>query len=302
MLLITIWPIFALICLGFVLSRRDFPSGPFWPAAERLNYFVLFPALLVSSLANAPVRDPDLLRFGGAAAVTIFVAAVLLTVARRVRPVTPARFGPMLQGVVRFNTYLSLALIAILTGDAGVERAAVYLAICVPLVNVLSILALSGGGASRSPMRLGRTVLANPLILACLAGFALALGGIGLPLGSGDLLRLLGQASLPLGLLCVGAALNPAALRQDMAPLSLVGGARLLAMPALAAATGHTFGLAGIEIAVLVIFSAVPTAPTSYVLTRQMGGDGALMAGIVTSQTLAALATIPLVLLLLAGL
>ena len=53
------------------------------------------------------------------------------------------------------------------------------------------------------------------------------------------------------------------------------------------------------EALVLVVFSAIPTAPTAYVLTRQMGGDGTLMAGLVTAQTLLGVLTIPLVLLVL---
>ena len=91
MLLITIWPIFALICLGYALARRGFPSAEFWPAAERINYFVLFPALLVSSLAKAPVDDPELLRLGAAAVVIILLAAAALALARRLRPMPAAR-------------------------------------------------------------------------------------------------------------------------------------------------------------------------------------------------------------------
>ncbi|MCB1332842.1 MAG: AEC family transporter [Roseivivax sp.] len=299
MLLITIWPIFALICLGYALARRGFPSAEFWPAAERINYFVLFPALLVSSLAKAPVDDPELLRLGAAAVVIILLAAAALALARRLRPMPAARFGPVLQGVVRFNTYLGLSVVGTFAGPAGLERAAVYLAIAVPLVNVLSIMALTDASAARAPMALLRTVFRNPLILACLAGFALALAGVGLPLGTGSFLSLLGQGSLPLGLLCVGAALRPAALRQDMAGLAGVGALRLLAMPALAAAVAQGFGLSGTEALVLVVFSAIPTAPTSYVLTRQLGGDGPFMAGLVTAQTMAAVVTIPLVLLVL---
>ena len=78
MLFFTIWPLFALICLGYVLVRRGFPDPSFWPAAERINYFLLFPALLVSSLADAPVRDPQVLRLGGAAVVTILLAALAM--------------------------------------------------------------------------------------------------------------------------------------------------------------------------------------------------------------------------------
>lgn len=296
MLIVTIWPLFALICLGFVLARAGFPEPGFWPAAERLNYFVLFPALLVSSLADAPVRDPAILRLGGAAVATICLAAAALTLARRMRPAPASRFGPALQGVVRFNTYLGLAITASLAGAQGLARAAVYLAVAVPLVNVLSIIALTDAGSS--PTALVRTVLRNPLILACIAGIVLALSGLGLPFGIGRFLHLVAQGSLPLGLLCVGAALQLGAMRQDLAVLAGNGALRLLCMPLLAALIARLFGLAGTEAAILVVFSAIPTAPTAYVLTRQLNGDGTFMAGIVTFQTLISVATIPLMLLL----
>ncbi|MBY6049743.1 AEC family transporter [Vannielia litorea] len=300
MLVLTIWPLFALICLGYLLSRRNWPDAAFWPAAERLNYFILFPALLVSSLADAPLRDPAILRMGGAGLVTISLAALAMWAVRRfVVPARPARFGPALQGVIRFNTYVGLAVTAGLTGTAGLGQAAVYLAIAVPFVNVLSIMALSESTGLTAVPRMARSILANPLILACLAGIALSLTGIGLPWGTDRFLDLMGRASLPLGLLCVGAALRPAALRQDLAPLAVIGALRLVAMPFAAALIARAAGLSGTEALVLVVFSAIPVAPTAYVLTRQLGGDGTLMAGLVTSQTLAAVVTIPFVLRLL---
>ena len=293
MLFFTIWPLFGLICLGYILFQRGFPDAGFWPAAERINYFLLFPALLVSSLADAPVRDPQMVRLGGAAVATILIAALAMSVARRAYPMPAARFGPLLQGTVRFNTYLGLAILATLAGPVGIERAALFLAIAVPLVNVLSIMALTEAGKARTPQIMLRTMARNPLILACLMGIGLSLIGWGLPFGIGRFLDLLAQASLPLGLLCVGAALQPNALRLDGPAMIISGAVRLVLMPLLAALTARIFDLNGTEALVLVVFSAIPTAATSYVLTRQLNGDGTLMAGIVTSQTIASIATIP---------
>jgi malonate transporter len=295
MIFLTIWPLFALICLGYLMARRNFPDAGFWPAAERVNYFILFPALLVSSLANAPIRDPDILRLGGAAFVTICLAATALLVWRRLRPVPAARFGAHMQGVIRFNTYLGLAITAALAGSDGIARAAVVLAVAVPLVNVISIMALRGGGARGLIAMMAR----NPLIIACAIGIALALTGFGLPFGAGTFLTLLAQASLPLGLLCVGAALRPASLRGDSIAIATNSALRLFAMPVLAAAMAHAIGLSGVEALVMIIFFAIPTAPTAYVLTRQLGGDSTYMAGLITAQTLAAVVTIPLILLFL---
>ncbi|OSP54056.1 AEC family transporter [Pseudoruegeria sp. SK021] len=300
MVLLTIWPLFALICLGGILARTGFPQASFWPSAERVNYFLLFPALLFSSLANAPVRDPDVVRLGGAAVATILIAAVGLSIARKVVPTPAARFGPVLQGAVRFNTYLGLAIIAALLGPAGIEKAAVYLAIAVPVVNVLSILALTDAGDARTPLTLLRAIAKNPLILACVAGITVALLGVGLPFGIQEFFEILAQASLPLGLLCVGAALQPASLGRDTLALAGTSALRLVVMPALAIGIAWLADLDAATTLILVIFSAIPTAPTSYVLTRQLGGDGPFMAGIVTAQTLVSVATLPIILSLFA--
>ena len=50
-------PVFLLILLGALLRRLEFPDAAFWPQAERLTYYVLFPAMLVYKLALAEVGD-----------------------------------------------------------------------------------------------------------------------------------------------------------------------------------------------------------------------------------------------------
>lgn len=297
-LLLALWPLFALIVAGYFMRRHAFPSEAFWPGAERINYFVLFPALLFNSLASAPLDNPQLPHLAAAVLLGLGLAWAVLLLLRRLRGWPAARFGPITQGGLRFNTYLGLAAVGSLYGQQGLALAALMLALMVPTVNVMSVWALTAerGVSARALLM---PIARNPLILACVGGGLFNLAGFSLPGGSDRLLGLLAAASLPLGLLCVGAALQPAALRRDGLTLTATGGLRLLLMPILAALIARAFGLTGTEALVLIVFSAIPTAPTSYVLTRQLGGDGTLMAGIVTSQTLAAIATIPLVLWLL---
>ena len=88
-----LWPLFALIIGGHLLRRWDFPGEAFWPAAERLNYFILFPALLFSSLATAPLGNPALPRLALAVLLALGLAWIALLVARRVRGWSAARFG-----------------------------------------------------------------------------------------------------------------------------------------------------------------------------------------------------------------
>jgi malonate transporter and related proteins len=60
----------------------------------------------------------------------------------------------------------------------------------------------------------------------------------------------------------------------------------------------RVFGIEGLS-AAAVLFSACPISASSYVLARQFGGDATLLARLITITTIAAVATIPLLLALL---
>lgn len=297
-LLLALWPLFALIVGGFYLRRWAFPNDAFWPGAERLNYFILFPALLFSSLASAPLDNPALPRLALAVMLALALAWLALLLLRRLRGWPAGRFGAFTQGALRFNTYLGLAAVGSLFGQAGLTLAALMLALMVPTVNVLSVWSLTAErGVSVRSLLL--PIAKNPLILACLGGALVNLSGLGLPGGSERLLGLLAAASLPLGLLCVGAALKPEQLSGEAPALASNSLLRLCAMPLLAWAVAYALQLPAMETSVLVLFFALPTAPTAYVLTRQLGGDSQLMAGIITLQTLLAAISLPLLLAVL---
>jgi hypothetical protein len=141
-------------------------------------------------------------------------------------------------------------------------------------------------------LRLLRQVFLNPLILGCLAGFAIgALGG--LPPGIEPAVRNLGQAAIALGLLCVGAALTLDGL--SIAPMTQAATAllKLFVMPLMTWALCALIGLGQPATAIAVLFMALPTAATSYVMARAMGGDAKLMAAITTSEHLLSVLTLP---------
>ena len=46
----------------------------------------------------------------------------------------------------------------------------------------------------------------------------------------------------------------------------------------------------------LLVFAAVPTAPSAFILARQLGGDAEMMAAIITGQVLLSMLTLPIVL------
>ncbi len=295
-------PVFLLIALGYALKRGRFVPDGFWPPAEKITFYVFFPPLLFRSLATADLADLPLAGAVGALVLAVLVVASVLLVLRPRLGLGGPAFTSVLQGSIRPNTYVGLAAAFALFGDMGVSLAAIAIAAFVPLVNVISATALTRYASETAPSagRTARIVATNPLILACLAGILFNLSGLALPPVIDPLLRILGQAALPLGLISVGAGLDIAAAHAARGRVLATSSIKLLVLPALAWLALGWFGVTGLTATVALLFAALPTSATSYVMARQLGGDHTLMAGIITVETLIATATLPAWLILAA--
>jgi hypothetical protein len=300
-IILAVAPIFGLIFVGFVLRKWEFPGQGFWPVSERLTYYVLFPALLVSGLSG---RHFDESAFG--LAVTIFLSvslvAVGLVLVRKLLNVDGPLFTSIFQGSIRPNTYVGLSLAAALLGPDWMTLSGVVLLTIIPLVNVLCVLVLSrhgnnGGGLKRTGVELAK----NPLILACIVGFLLNGFNINLPVVLNDLLVIMGKAALPMGLLAVGAGLRFEGMGDQLVPVGVASLAHLIILPAVAYVVGQIVGLDPVSLGAAIIYTAIPVAVSAFILARQMGGDHRVMALIITVQTVLSGVTLPIVLSVLGG-
>ncbi|MFI4989058.1 MAG: AEC family transporter, partial [Alphaproteobacteria bacterium] len=217
--LLAVVPVFLVIVLGAALRRLGFPGDAFWREVNRLNYYILFPALLVHTLARAQFHGSGIAAMLAATAFGILATALLLILVRPLLRLDGPAFTSVFQGAVRQNTFIGLAAAASLYGAQGLTLSAVLLAGYVPLVNPLCIAVLvrfgsragrggGGGGEGGGLARMIAETVKNPIPIACAIGLFLAFTGMGLPFGSAELLGILAQASLALGLLATGAGLE----------------------------------------------------------------------------------------------
>jgi predicted permease len=294
-------PIILLIVTGFLLRRTVLPDDMQWNGIERLTYYVLFPALIIDTLALADLSRVPVRGVGGA----LFVAILLMTaLCLALRPYLASRFsigGPaftsILQGATRWNTFVALALAASLFEALGVALTSVAIIAMIPLLNVINVWALAhfASDQPRSRRAIASALIANPLIWSCVVGLALNVFGIPIPAPIHVFGDALGRASLPCGLLSVGAGLQIAGLIRPTVAAFIPTVLKLLIMPAMAIGLGLLFSVSGPSLAVVACCSAVPAPPGSYVIARQMGGDATLMAQILALQTVLAVLTMPIV-------
>ncbi|WP_316163813.1 AEC family transporter [Bradyrhizobium sp. SZCCHNRI20481] len=296
-------PIFAIIVLGAVLRHSQLVAEPFWIPCERLNYFCLFPSLMYMQVATAELAGISLHSTAVVLLGAVALGGLFLTAWSAVRPHPGPVFSSVLQGALRPNTYVGVAAATALYGQAGLSVTALAIAITIPVLNVGSILvlALHGSHGARARANIARTVLTNPVILAVVAGAITNLGGLGIPKPIASTLGVLGAASLPLGLLAVGASLDVAAARIAGGPVLQSSLVKLALVPLATYGIGRMVGLNGVPLNTLVLFNALPCTPSAYIMARLLGGDHRVAAGIISFQTAFAVLTMPLVLALTTG-
>ena len=287
-------PIFCIIVLGFAVSRTPVSSRSVWEGLERLTYYLFFPALLISRLSVTRFEAAKLLDIGLSLGLALLVFTLLFAGLHRFIAERRDSLGSVYQGGIRFNTYIGLACIEAIYGDTGLTLAALCLLVYIPVVNVLSVIALTAQGREGNRITLVTgSVLTNPLVLACLIGTVLGLCEVDVPEIVLELLDALSQPALPLGLLAVGAGIRFMAFGRQSWQLAVAVLGKLLVFPALVAVATQLFRVSPDLAAVLLLLTCLPAPPSAYILARQLGGDVSLMANIITLQTVVAFFTIP---------
>jgi len=295
---LTIAPIFLLILLGYGFRRFGFPGEGFWRPAENLAYYILLPALIIGNLAKA---DLSVLPVGDIALtiVSIACASTLLVIILRplIRIDGPA-FTSVLQGAIRINAYVAFAVADLLYGPKGIVLCALFVAVMMPVVNVICIGALAAFAHTGKPnwANIPKQIVQNPIIMACVIGWIINALSIHLPAFAMELLSILARAALPVALLCVGAGLVLALGGSRYVALIFTCALKLVFMPVSAAIIMSFTGLTGLTFVIVMLFATCPASPASYVLARQLGGDAPLMAAILTTETLLSAIAIPIVL------
>lgn len=281
-------PIFSLILIGYFFKKINFPSNDFWSQADKLTYYILMPTLLIFELSNAKIDLKDSLGFIGATFLAIILTTFILIWLNKFKSINPSSFTSVVQGGIRFNTYLFLALTSSIFGKEGLILSAILLAFTIPFLNILciTIFAVYMKNKKLDFLYLIKSIITNPLIIACFIGGAINFLDIKLPIALNNTLAILSKGALVLGLLSIGFSLVIKDINSFKYELLLSSLAKFLILPISIFAFGNYFELKSEMISILVLFAVLPTAPSAFILARQLGGNVSLMSSIITIQTL----------------
>jgi malonate transporter len=290
-------PDFLLVALGWVLRHKLGFTREFFAGTERIVYFVLFPALLFQSILRTPISAGNALELLQATVCVLVSGIALAWAGGWLLRVPELALASAAQCGYRFNTYIGLALAASLGGAQGQTTMALIIGFAVPIANVAAVTGLARHGNQG----LIRELIRNPLLVATVLGLIGNLAGLHLPGPVDTVLGRLGSASLALGILCVGASLSWQGGRGHGPLVAWMVAVKLLLLPLAAIGAARWAGLSEIDARMLLLFAALPTASAAYVLAMRMGGDGRLVALIISLGTLLSVATLPMWLMIAGG-
>jgi hypothetical protein len=278
-----VFPIFAIVALGFLYARRHQPD---MAAANRMNLEVFTPALIYSVLSGRDFQlaEYHALALGGT--LVVLGSGLLAWPVARLLGYPVRTFVPPMMFTNSGNMGLPLALFAF--GEAALPAAMV-------LFLVENLLHFTVGNAMLEGRIHPLVLLRMPMLQATVAGLAVSLLGIDLPKAVADAVALLGQVSIPLMLFALGVRMTFIDLRDWR-----IGAVGALLCPAsgilVAWAAGRLLGIEGTQLAQLTVFGALPPAVLNFMLAEQFAQQPRQVASIVLLGTLASAAVIPLTL------
>lgn len=291
-LLPAVLPVGLIILIGFIIGRFfSFERS----TLSQLVLYVLSPALVVDSLyrTELPFSSSSKLLIGFTlTSTTIYVMVWLVT---KLFGLTTSLSRAM-TAIVLFpnNGNMGLPVVTFALGTAGLDRAIVYMLGSSFLMFCFGPAIIRGKDIFQGL----KLTLKLPLIWAILFGIGLRLLAIKLPWELDKGIQQLGAAAIPIALIVLGIQLSETSFKPRMKEL-VFAFARLMVAPGIAYCIGKLLQLENLDLQVLVLQSAMPTAVNSFIIVSEFGGDKDLVARAIVSSTLMSFITLPIILFLI---
>ncbi|MDH6260745.1 AEC family transporter [Bradyrhizobium sp. BR13661] len=304
-------PVFALIAAGYAAVMFRFVSEGAHKGISEFAFSIAIPALLFRTIVVSEFPDVSPYRMWGAyygALAITWIAALLISALIRERREDREDGVVFAIGSVYGNiVMLGIPLVISALGVEAAGPMSLILSVNTPLLWLCGILQMElvsrkRTGSVLSVIRPILTDLAkNPLMLGIGFGVIWRFTGLGLNPVVDKTIELLAQAGSPAALIALGITLFRFEVKGEMGSVAAMSALKLLAMPAVAFAMAKLLGLPPVVTGVVVLFAAMPTGANAYIFAVQYQRMVNPVSGAVALCTLLAAATLPVVVMVVAG-
>ena len=294
-------PFFALIFLGFGAHAIGFIDVAGARTMSKFAFYVTLPPFMFLKITAS---DPAAILNWGfiwryeSSTILIYLTAALIAQLL-------FRLGRLESGIFGLNVaypnygYMGIPLAILAFGDEAALPMALILFADTIVLLTLTACFVSGneGGPVAAIKRISFTMIANPLVLAVLAGLLFSASGLILPKIPQQFGTLLAGAAAPVALFALGATLFGQPVRAAAAEVSAISLLKLILHPLLVAL--FFLGLPGQEplwVKVAILSSCLPVAANVFMLANHYGAYTGRTASAILMSTALASATVPIIL------
>ena len=291
-------PVFLLILLGYILKVRKFINDNFILISSRVVFNVTVPALVFVKLSTTDFRatfDFKQIIFVYLGILLFFLITWFFSTVFSDQGKDRASF---IQGSFRSNfAIVGFALISNTFGNHALGKAAILLAFVMPLYNLLAVLALTLPVKKENQIGYKKTlidIITNPLILATVVAVPFSYFQIPVPEFLMKTIDYLATLTLPLALLGIGGSLNFKTIKKDSKLALFATLIKIVIIPVSMTYAAFYIGYRGVDLGVLFMLFATPTAIVSFIMADAMGCNSKLAGNIIVMTTLGSVFTISL--------
>ena len=294
-------PFFALIFLGFGAHAIGFIDVAGARTMSKFAFYVTLPPFMFLKITAS---DPAAILNWGfiwryeSSTILIYLTAALIAQLL-------FRLGRLESGIFGLNVaypnygYMGIPLAILAFGDEAALPMALILFADTIVLLTLTACFVSGneGGPVAAIKRISFTMIANPLVIAVLAGLLFSASGLVLPKIPQQFGTLLAGAAAPVALFALGATLFGQPVRAAAAEVSAISLLKLILHPLLVAL--FFLGLPGQEplwVKVAILSSCLPVAANVFMLANHYGAYTGRTASAILMSTALASATVPVIL------
>jgi len=293
-------PIFLLVIIGYILRKVGWMSERLAEEGARLVFNLALPCSVFRSIMNSDITQTfnAKLVFTTVGAIVGIFAVLCLVVPKLMKSSSDA--ATIIQASFRSNfLILCVPMARNMYGEAGMGPTTLLLAFAIPSFNVLAIVAFTLIANNDPSVSIGKRalnafigVLKNPLFIGAVLGILFSLLRIKLPTFLDEAVGDIGAMATPLALLTMGAQFDVQKFKSSLSVTMIAAFCRVIVCPLVVVGTGILLGFRGYELGALYVLFSAPTAVSSYVMAKNMGGNGNLASQVILVTTFLSMFTI----------
>lgn len=269
-------PVFLTIMLGAFLQQIGILPRRMIRDLNRLCFKCLLPVMLFNNVRETDFRQSFEWHLIAYAVITILLLFMVLVKLVPKFVARPEQQSVVIQGIYRSNyVILGIPIVGNIYAGESIATITMLIAIIVPMFNLLAVYLFErfNGENRHDPAKMAMGIAKNPLITATALGMLYVVSGIQIPDFLNKTLGDLGDTTIPIALMILGADLDLKLENTNVPCLTATVLGKVLIVPLIFLPPAVLLGFRGQALASLLTMYASPAAISGYIMAQNENAD-----------------------------